>query len=401
MPRPSIVGDFTLDETAQTHQNTGRSHIWMVLRAGVAVLAVVVIIYSVQYDDRLVGQKRVLTHVVRSGDMFDAKDSDGTAIRLGIATEPQTDQPTYELLDATGKKYRYTYQPGAVTLAKNVAVTPAVWSLIVFAVVPILAAWRWRILLKVQGIVMPFSMSVKLTYAGLLMSFFLIGTTSGDLLKAYWTGRYNQRRTAAFVSVFVDRFIGFAVVIILAAVLLAVLWHQLDLAWLVWPIGLLFGVLVVGVTVLFSSRLRRWIRFDRWSVRLPFHSLLTKIDEALLTYRHGWRAVVPAVGLTAVLQLLASSSVYFLGQALQVNAPIWYFWFYVPLAFLMGSIPISLFWGLGLLEMGYVMLFAGSGLASGTQAAMLAMGARLVQLFWALPGAYAMIRGLKGASRDD
>ena len=34
-----------------------------------------------------------------------------------------------------------------------------------------------------------------------------------------------------------------------------------------------------------------------------------------------------------------------------MEASIWYFWFYVPLAFLMGSIPISLFWGLGLLGM--------------------------------------------------
>ena len=111
--------------------------------------------------------------------------------------------------------------------------------------------------------------------------------------------------------------------------------------------------------------------------------------------------ILLAGGCTAVLQLFASTSTFFLGMGLGIEASIWYFWLYVPLAFLIGSIPVSMFWGLGLMEGAYVLFFAGSGFATVTQAAMLAMGARLIQLLWSLPGSVAVIHGFPKEGNDN
>ena len=213
---------------------------------------------------------------------------------------------------------------------------------------------------------MPLWTVIQLTYAGLLMNFFLIGTTGGDLVKAYWVGRLTSKRAEGFVSVFVDRFIGLAVLIVMAAVLVVLMWQAPQVAKLGRAVGIL--VVMAGVTImfLFSRRLRRVIRFDRWKGKLPISRIIDRIDQSLLAYRRSSGSLVKAALITLVLQFLSSTASYFLGDALHINARIWYYWLYVPLAFLIGSIPISLFWGLGLLEGAYIAFFSGSGFASVT-----------------------------------
>jgi len=350
--------------------------VWAIARVCFALLALLVVVRSIQYDDLLVGGGKQFKIVKRSGDAFHVLDDTGRELTIRSSTTS------------------YRYQPGAISLARNLKLGPAFYALVVFAAVPIFLAYRWKILLDALGITVPFRPAVRLTYAGLFLNFFLIGTTGGDLVKAYWLGKFDPRRTQAFVSVFVDRFLGLSVIILFAGLLVIIMWRDPQIASLIKPVGFLVLMLSAAVIVLFSSRLRRWIRFDRWSSKLPLSSVVAKIDQSLLTYRRDPRTVLQAIAVTVVLQLLASTSAYFLGMALQIEASIWYFFLYVPLAFLIGSIPISVFWGLGLLEAAYIALFVGSGLATATQAAMLAMAMRILQLIWALPGTYVLIRGL-------
>lgn len=260
----------------------------------------------------------------------------------------------------------------------------------VFSIVPVLLAIRWRILLAVQGISISIWSAVKLTYLGHLLNFFLIGTTSGDLVKAYLLGSYTDKRTEGFVSVFFDRLVGLGVLVVFALVLAMCLWSDPYIETLVKPIALLLAsVTLVGV-VLVSRRIRRVIRFDKLLAWLPLGKLLGQIDQALLAYRSAHWAIAKAACLTFMLQILSSMAGFFLGRALGfgAQATVWHFLLYVPLAFIIGSIPISVFWGLGLLEGAYVELFSSGqiALATATQAAMLAMAVRLVQLLWSLPG---------------
>jgi len=200
------------------------------------------------------------------------------------------------------------------------------------------------------------------------------------------------------VSVFVDRFVGLVVLIFLSAVLVLFMWRDPEVAKISRGVGGLVIIMAIAILILFSRHIRRLIRFDRWKNKLPFHQMIERIDESLLAYRQKPNILFKAAMTTVALQVLGSIASYFLGEAIQIDAGVWYYILYVPLAFLIGSIPVSIFWGLGLLEGAYVAFFAGSGFASVTQAAMLAMAVRLMQLFWSLPGSIFLAPGI--ASTD-
>jgi len=294
-----------------------------------------------------------------------------------------------------GKDYRREYGIRSILGASDLRFVFAAVG--VFAFVPILLATRWRMLLAVQGIRVSFWTALKLTYLGHLLSFFLIGTTSGDLIKAYLVGNYADKRTEGFVSVFFDRLIGMGVLVVFALLLALCLMSDPHVAGRVKPIAALLAVFVLAGVVLLSRRERRCIRLDKLLRPLPLSNLLAKVDQAVLAYRFAGGAILKASLLTLALQILSSTSGFFLGKALGLgdHATLWYFLLYVPLGFLVGSIPVSVFWGLGLLEGAYVALFSGGGLATATQAAMLAMAVRLLQLSWSLPGLPVLAMGVK------
>ena len=341
-----------------------------------ALVALVIVIHSVQFHDYLAKGKQQYRIVKADKDFFTLQDDGG------------------EKTVSRGDK-EYQYRVGAINLAKNARIGPTLIGLGIFAVVPLLLSGRWQILLKVQGVDIPFWKVLQLSYLGYFLNFFLIGTTGGDLIKAYWIGRFSPKKAEGFVSVFVDRIIGVVVLIVMAAVFVMFMWRDPQVAKLGRAVGLLVVLAAIAVIFLFSESLRRLVRFDRWKGKLPISRLVDKIDQALLTYRRSSGILLKAAGATVLLQFLSSTASYFLGSALQINTGIWYYWLYVPLAFLIGSIPVSVFWGLGLLEGAYVGFFAGSGFASVTQAAMLAMAVRLMQLFWSLPGSLVVAFGIK------
>jgi uncharacterized protein (TIRG00374 family) len=356
--------------------STKRSQLIALGRIVFAAVALFFVIHSVQFGDVLTKNEKSYPIVSQNDASYTIEDESGKPIQIR-RSDPE-----------------YKFRIGAVSLAKSIRITPTILGVVFFAAVPILLAFRWRWLLKVQGVDIPLWPVIQLTYAGLFLNFFLIGTTGGDLVKAYWVGKFSPKRAEAFVSVFVDRFIGLVVLILLSAVLVVFMWRDPQVAKISRGVGVLVIGTAMAILVLFSRHIRRLIRFDRWKNKLPFHELIDRIDQSLLAYRQSPKILFQAAMATVALQVLGSIASYFLGSAIFIDATLWYYLLYVPLAFLIGSIPVSIFWGLGLLEGAYVAFFAGSGFASVTQAAMLAMAVRLMQLFWALPGSVFLATGI-------
>ncbi len=381
----------------QETEKSGFSALWKIARICFAIAALIFIIRSIQYNDILYSDsaRYELASYDKSKSKLILIDQNGATHSFTVIRAPNdVKENLFIVRDATGLEHTLKYKPGAKTLINNIHIATACLGILIFGLVPIFLALRWRTLLSVIGITITFFRALNLTFAGRLMNFFFISTTGGDLFKAYWVSKDNNKRAEAFVSVFVDRFLGLAFLILFSSILVLIFWNDSHVSRLLRPIGGLVLMLSIAISILFSTRVRKLIRFDKWKYRLPFSSIITKIDNALLMFRSAGNAMLKAGIYTAILQLASSLSTYFLGHSLNINASVWYFLLYVPLAFLIGSIPISIFWGLGLMEGAYVIFFAGSGFASPTQAAMLAMGTRLIQLFWSLPGAFVLMSGL-------
>ncbi|MDI9402185.1 MAG: lysylphosphatidylglycerol synthase transmembrane domain-containing protein [Verrucomicrobiota bacterium] len=72
-----------------------------------------------------------------------------------------------------------------------------------------LGAWRWHLLLKAQEISVRFRKTFQITMIGQFFNGFLLGSTGGDVLKAWYGTRETEKsKTEAITTVFVDRLLG-------------------------------------------------------------------------------------------------------------------------------------------------------------------------------------------------
>ena len=89
-----------------------------------------------------------------------------------------------------------------------------------FTPVLFVVSWRWRMLLGVHQVHLPFWRVFELTMIGQLFSAFLLGTTGGDVVKIFYVARaVPQRRSAVAFTVIVDRVIGLVALLLFGVAL--------------------------------------------------------------------------------------------------------------------------------------------------------------------------------------
>src|SRR3989338_9027646 len=138
----------------------------------------------------------------------------------------------------------------------------------------VISTVRWRILKASQGIRLSFKQTLKLVFIGHFFNIVIPGTVSGDLVKVYYMTRRKDKKMAAGFSVFMDRFVGLFMMVILtlAAVLLNYSFIQSvpELAVIGRGVIMAFGISLGGlIFFLFKKEFKlspRWPDFIRNSV---------------------------------------------------------------------------------------------------------------------------------------
>ena len=69
-------------------------------------------------------------------------------------------------------------------------------------------AYKWQVLLKAQGVLVPIKPLTNYTFVGFFFTNFLPSNVGGDIMRGYGLARYTDRNADAAVSVVVDRIIG-------------------------------------------------------------------------------------------------------------------------------------------------------------------------------------------------
>jgi glycosyltransferase 2 family protein len=188
------------------------------------------------------------------------------------------------------------------------------WSLGAFVVIG--NAARWRLFLSKQGINIPFTTVLLLSWAGQFFNSMLPGSIGGDAVKIVQICRLvPERKAAAAATVFVDRFTAFVLLGVLAAGALV-----LDPT----PLNILsahFNAVSAStawlVTALFVAALALWLilrrlRLTYWGGR-AFRTMAAARDNLRFDGR-----LVAAVSLAIVNHLLTFFVAYSLAKALQV-----------------------------------------------------------------------------------
>src|SRR5690242_9933752 len=138
-----------------------------------------------------------------------------------------------------------------------------------------LGVFRWRMVLRVRGLDLPLGRAAEISLVAHFFNSFLLGSTGGDLLKAYYAAREtHHKKTEAVMTVLVDRLIGLFAMLLFACLMMlpnrALLSEHRRLGALAWLVILMMGG-CGGVLVLsfWGGVSRTWPRARRWLRRVP------------------------------------------------------------------------------------------------------------------------------------
>jgi uncharacterized protein (TIRG00374 family) len=264
-------------------------------------------------------------------------------------------------------------------------------SVVLMAMTIVLGVVRWRMVLGVHGLNLPWSRAAEISLVAHFFNSFLLGSTGGDLMKAYYAAREtHHKKTEAVMTVFADRLIGlwamllFAAIMMLANLDLLANHHRLRV------LAVLVIAMTVACTILAFLAFRGgvskgWEGARDWLRRLPRGE---RVERSLESCREFGRqpffltktlSVSMALNAFCVLQLLA------LCRGLHINIPTLALFMIVPIIICISAVPITPA-GLGVRENLFVFLLSGPLHVAPTLALALSLLAYAGSLFWSIIG---------------
>ena len=230
----------------------------------------------------------------------------------------------------------------------------------------LLAGVRWWLLLQVQDISLPLSISVLVTLIGQFFNSFLLGTTGGDLVRMYYVFRYSpHKRSAAVLSILVDRAIGLAVLMGLALAGLLIEMHErgafAESRTIVLALSVMFISLLLGAALMALMPFHRLpAAVKRLLRKIPHIAIAQKMVVAFRQYRHAPARTFGAVLCSLASFLLVFAAGDFLARAMGMRVGFFQIAVILAVVVCVISLPISI-GGHGVREGMFVVMFAAFG----------------------------------------
>lgn len=193
-----------------------------------------------------------------------------------------------------------------------------------FGICMLLCALRWDVLLRAQGLRLPFGRILTLYFVGHFFNSFLPGATSGDVVKACFAARETaHRRTEIVSTVFIDRLLGLAGLLLLAAVITAFRFrffmaHPATRVGLLFNLGLLSAFVLSLLAVVRRDAFLRaqWLR--RLTARTGIGAVVERAYTALRSCIRDTSVLVQTVLLSMLNHVVLVFSAFLFGMGLNV-----------------------------------------------------------------------------------
>src|SRR5213593_3485428 len=156
----------------------------------------------------------------------------------------------------------------------------------------LLGVVRWRMVLHVHGIHLSLGRSSEISFVAHFFNSFLLGSTGGDLMKAYYAAREtHHKKTEAVVTVFVDRLIGLWAMLLFATIMILPNWSLLVSHSRLRPLAALIVVMMIACTAVvvlafWGGVSRAWSGARPWLRRLPKGEWIERSLDACRLFGH-------------------------------------------------------------------------------------------------------------------
>ena len=272
-------------------------------------------------------------------------------------------------------------------------------AVVIFPITYIVTSFRWHQLLKALDIHLTVARTFALNMVGAFYNTFMLGSTGGDVIKAYYASKQTGHRTRAVLSVFVDRFVGLIALVIMGGAMAAYQYFNSPpgdpAAHACGKIALISALIVfgtaAGLAVFYNHTLRRISGLAWFIARFGKRKQVKSAVETMELYRKHATMVFISLIATFPVHITVVLSAMFAGWAFGLTISPLYYFVAVPVIVLVGSIPISP-QGAGVMEYFAILLLGRQG-ATVSEAFALTMSIRMVQILWNLTGGIFVFRG--------
>ena len=223
--------------------------------------------------------------------------------------------------------------------------------MLAYFVVEVAAAFRWHILLKVQGIRLTFPRLSGLFLIGMFYNQFLPGGTGGDIIKSYLLLKETDKKAGALLAVVFDRFIGLVALVAITVTLVSMRFDLLAQTYetrrYLWFLLILLSISIASLLVSFV--VSGFNLFHLLPHKFPGREKLIEIAAAYHLYARHWFATLSAFSASLVAHLATFMTFLCAAYALRADVIITNFFAVMPIERTISALPIS-FAGVGLRE---------------------------------------------------
>ncbi len=259
------------------------------------------------------------------------------------------------------------------------------------------SVWRWRLLLRAQGVKVPGRALLGSFLVASFFNNFLPSNIGGDVIRIRDTARPAQSTTLATMVILSDRVLGLIALFLVAAVgasaAAEVPAHAVSP---IWPSWLWAGFVLCSVAA--APAVLAPVGFSRLLQPLTvFHpewvgGRIDKLTDVLSRFRERPGAMATCFAVAVAVQ--ASMIIYYLAviYALHLPVGVWDLAVIVPISFVVQLVPLSI-GGFGVREATFSLYFARIGLPIESAVVMSLVGAALLMLFSVSGAAVWFARG--------
>lgn len=256
------------------------------------------------------------------------------------------------LFDVTGRRE-------FLALFANADITFICLSVIVGLLVNMSSALKWWMLVRAQELLAGYWRVFSYYLIGQFYNLFLPTSVGGDVVRSYQLGKHTGRQADALASVFIERYTGVVVLLVISGVAVISRLSVFSDSLVLW--SLVFFVIAIGFIawVVFDARVYQWLSY-RFANSSSFLSrVLSKINTILVSidaYKHQPKVIVVALINSILFYFLAVLNVYVTALVFTSDVVFVDILIATPIIMLIMNLPISM-GNIGLMESGYSGIF--------------------------------------------
>lgn len=226
-------------------------------------------------------------------------------------------------------------------------------AIVLYVLIIIIASYRLKKLLKVQGICVSLIDASYLNFIGFFFNNFMPTAIGGDVAKAYYTSKRTKKKTASITSIIADRLFGLYSLIFIAFLALVFNFYQVKNKMVIYPILIsVFLVVLFLLTLLNSNFAKLFNPVTKLFKIFKVEEKVKKLYEAMQLYKGNKKIAVQAFLISFFTQLASIFVVWVITLSLSLKISYLALLLTMPIIYTLSMLP-SLN-GLGIREGAFV-----------------------------------------------